>query len=493
MKHILVLFAFFYLATPALAVDHISATCSAADVQAKIILAADGDRVLIPPGDCVWSTHVTIPNAKGIKLQGAGQGVTIIRHNVTSFTSSFNSSMLGVWVAPSNAVVVISDFTIDGNGQGTAKIAFQGAGLDRYRVHHITMNNVSGTGMFAAPDADGTNELSGLWDHITCNGASGGNPHCFQIQGAWGIQTAQTQFTRPIQLGTNHMTYLEDSTINYVTPPDGGADHYSGARVVARYNTVTKTELFGWHGADSSFRGIHSFEHYRNALTNNSQSWVTGNQRSGNGIDFENTATGNYTGLAYSIYRNPNSGFASSWWQLHRGWCGGTNPYDGNIGGTGRPAGYPCFDQQGWFFGPGPNGTKTLTPQYFFLNRINGVLVDPQSGTGHELEDGYIRKNVEFYSDVWASCSGASCTTGVGVGTLANRPASCTPGVGYWATDQGTWNQAPGTPGGQGVLYKCTAPNTWTRYYTPYTYPHPLQTLQGQRTLPVPPVGLSIK
>ncbi|MEK7635603.1 MAG: hypothetical protein AAB405_00765 [Patescibacteria group bacterium] len=26
------------------------------------------------------------------------------------------------------------------------------------------------------------------------------------------------------------------------------------------------------------------------------------------------------------------------------------------------------------------------------------------------------------------------------------------------------------------MLYKCTAPNTWTAYFIPYTYPHPLQT-----------------
>jgi len=25
-----------------------------------------------------------------------------------------------------------------------------------------------------------------------------------------------------------------------------------------------------------------------------------------------------------------------------------------------------------------------------------------------------------------------------------------------------------------GTLYKCTATNTWTAYYTPYAYPHPL-------------------
>src|SRR5947208_1918072 len=63
--------------------------------------------------------------------------------------------------------------------------------------------------------------------------------------------------------------------------------------------------------------------------------------------------------------------------------------------------------------------------------------------------------------------------TGVAVGPLANLPTQCnsgnditgltinSPGVGYWATDTNT-------------LYVCTAPNTWSAYYTPYVYPHPL-------------------
>ncbi len=64
-------------------------------------------------------------------------------------------------------------------------------------------------------------------------------------------------------------------------------------------------------------------------------------------------------------------------------------------------------------------------------------------------------------------------TSGTGHGTLANRPSTCTMGVGYWATDQGNWNQS-GNGFGQGQLFVCTATNTWTLYYTPYTYPHPL-------------------
>ena len=51
----------------------------------------------------------------------------------------------------------------------------------------------------------------------------------------------------------------------------------------------------------------------------------------------------------------------------------------------------------------------------------------------------------------------------------------------YWATDQGSWNTSTSNPegvqlnGADGVLYRCTSTNTWTLYYTPYTYPHPLQ------------------
>jgi hypothetical protein len=64
-------------------------------------------------------------------------------------------------------------------------------------------------------------------------------------------------------------------------------------------------------------------------------------------------------------------------------------------------------------------------------------------------------------------------TSGVGMGTLANRPNTCTPQVGYFATDQGNWNTS-GNGFGQGQLYTCTSPNVWTLTYTPFTYPHPL-------------------
>ena len=59
------------------------------------------------------------------------------------------------------------------------------------------------------------------------------------------------------------------------------------------------------------------------------------------------------------------------------------------------------------------------------------------------------------------------------MGTLANRPVTCTPFVAYWATDQGFWNNKTlGVAAGQ--LYNCSK-KTWTLWYVPYTYPNPLQ------------------
>jgi hypothetical protein len=76
-----------------------------------------------------------------------------------------------------------------------------------------------------------------------------------------------------------------------------------------------------------------------------------------------------------------------------------------------------------------------------------------------------------------------STSPGITYGTLANIPASCSVGQGYWATNQSTTDLTgfvgdivtyPTRQTIAGTLYKCTATNTWTSFYTPYTYPHPL-------------------
>lgn len=90
---------------------------------------------------------------------------------------------------------------------------------------------------------------------------------------------------------------------------------------------------------------------------------------------------------------------------------------------------------------------------------------------------------VETVNQAVNSCSGGpgvNCTpftgnTGAGHGPFASMPNTCTPKVGYWATDKGTWNTSVGASAGkQGALYICTSANTWTLSYTPFGYPHSL-------------------
>ncbi len=105
---------------------------------------------------------------------------------------------------------------------------------------------------------------------------------------------------------------------------------------------------------------------------------------------------------------------------------------------------------------------QALEPIYAWNNILNGEQVNAHSGYPT------LQENRDYYNET-KSFDG---TTGVGVGKLADRPSTCTPGVGYWATDQGEWDSTHDGPDGQ--FYVCTAPNNWSLYYKPYTYPHPL-------------------
>jgi len=106
-----------------------------------------------------------------------------------------------------------------------------------------------------------------------------------------------------------------------------------------------------------------------------------------------------------------------------------------------------------------------------------------------------VRANRDFFNPVGGiqtdSTHPFNGAVGTGFGTHANRPTTCTPGtdisgstpnapgVGYWETDTNTF-------------FVCTAPNTWTLWYQPYTYPHPLVSGASPSTTPSAPQNLRV-
>jgi hypothetical protein len=192
------------------------------------------------------------------------------------------------------------------------------------------------------------------------------------------------------------------------------------------------------------------FECYENSFTTGGSYWCGIFNRSSNGMVFNNTM----------------SGYSSYWMRFDSETICRTAPGYGQpcqaVWETANRDVYPCQDQIGAGIdtGWGTAQSSTEAKLHIFNNTHNGSITAAthttctQSATMVQADRDFWQHNTNFLADP---------TTGIGVGTLAQRPTSgLTTGVKYWATDAY-------------VLYVATGATTWATYYTPYTYPHPLQ------------------
>jgi len=477
LKKLLLIFGILLVPAVSFADTHTAASCKRDDVNSVIQDASfvTGDILSIPTcsgTDGTWDTAgITIPDSKKVTIQGDGDTKTVITHS-----GSFTAVELGV----SGSRVTGIGFMLNGTGM-SVRVSGSGWRLDHNRFYNITGLQRS----CVNPNSYNVSVLpTGLIDNndfSQCRIAVDGFMTFLKQGGAWDDDTV---------LGSENAVYIEDNTF-YRTIGSNVIDSALGSSYVARYNTVTGVSQIFVHSVQSnSSRAGKNWEMYGNSVTSDPHWNDAGiRPRGGTGVIFGNAIAGFHLGAIYldnsRDYIPPDSPTDCTDSCTIVGYCDGSSDADGNT----LENGWPCRDQIGrgkdasaWTSNADAGPAQAAQPMYAWFNTSADssgamVYIRPVS-VGHIVED----------RDFYTGSTTFSATSGVGCG--ADVPTmNCTPnelsdiGPGYYKLGTGEscsdftgYTGKSHTKSFSGTLYRCTATNTWSEYYTPSTYPHSLRT-----------------
>ena len=519
-----------------------AASCSASDVQnAFNSVTSSTTTVNIPSGSCNWSTQVrlTIPSGN-TSLTVQGQSTTNITCTAaglctgsatdgTTIVDNYNSNSSPLIITTNStpsSLFRLTGITIQG-GSGLVKyqgFIIMGGSSQNFRFDHSHLNTTTYSPAVSTAGMQVQGCIYGVADHNIVDNPSGSvNNGIQEYQGACnGDSTNQGNgaWASATALGTANSFYLENNIFN-----NGfGNDCLYGGRFVFRYNSFNATApaaAIQTHatGSTTDGRGCRSWEFYNNTVTAQSGNYINDLffLDSGTGVLWGNTIPSSSAGggTGYKNVIGADNDRTNNDDHMHTpctsgtncsnsfGLCGNQNAtqsfdsvWDRNSNTT---TGYQCLDEPGTgqsdlLVGTFPkkcdqtsgqcgngnyNGTwpnQALEPIYEWADAY-GPVPNNQSDIW-STNYGPMTQNQDYYLGTTNSGNPISFngTSGVGAGLLSARPSTCAPLVAYWATDQNT-------------LYQCSSTNTWTAFYQPYTYPHPLT--QGFSGSPNPPTNLS--
>jgi len=514
------------------------AGATVSQVQSAINSASNNATITFAAGSYSWTSEIQFSTANGVTLICASAPASSAPWGASTTSpctiNSTTSVVLGLVTFSGTLpnLYRISGFTFVPTGNPQALIWIDSYGnsgvnvMQQLRLDHNTFNVVAGGVAVFTGDVSYITYVYGVMDHNLLESQTGANAQLIQMIGSPDASPAH-----PTPLGTAYNMFLENNTLSFTSMSNAGegcVDGWAQNNMVIRYNTSNDC-LWTTHGTTHS-GGPLNIEFYNNTISVDAGSVAQGfqdcyrcfhHQGSGEFVAFNNIFTAysgkngevismaNYRGYANGPSIDGNApacdGTVSSVsWE-------GVTITDGNRSPGGTWYGYPCYRQPG----RAPNGN--YVPMYAWNNYWSDTLaeigiVNPDFGgtvpngsfpptnctttsSGNcDYNSFQMQANREWYNAVSASAQSSSTspfngTTGMGFGSLANRPTTCTTstetayaqgaaGVGYFATDTNT-------------LYTCSATNTWTAYYTPYTYPHPLVSGDPPPPPPAPPTNLT--
>jgi hypothetical protein len=527
-----------------------AASCNESDVSTALGKVGSGSYIFaIPSGTCVWTSQLsyTVPAAvTNLTIQGqttvnctgtagaSSYACTSTANTVLidSYTSGGSGApLLAITTGAASSHFRLSGITFQGGAMGSSGIQkYDGfirlfGASQNIRVDHSDFNTTTYTGTTTAGGMTIYTPLNGVVDHVTCEMI--GESNCVRDYSG-SADYGDTSWSQPTQLGSSNFIFLENDIFN----AGAANDCDQGGRMVIRYSTIisssTQSDTGLWQGhqmgqGTTRNRSCRVLDVNNNYVYNPNPSGNT-EYAVANLIAFTGLAWNNTIGTGYNydiVFSNDrelaaqNAGVTIPAPSNGPGYCGNsssgsTSAWDGNSVAV---TGYPCMDQTGRGQGVLANGQAYPN----MLNTVTGTI----SWLQQELEPWYVWNetiasgnvynlptyngvlmiaNRDFYAQVSASANSSPTspfngTTGAGFGTLANRPTTCTAGLG------GTYNSSPTGSYGVGyfatdtsTLYVCTATNSWTAIYTPYTYPHPLVVGGAggsSNNAPAPPTNLA--
>ena len=414
-------------------------------------IVQSGDTINVSADPATWTSKLDI--SKGINLIGAGIGNTVITNNIGSeqYLIAYNS--------PSNSAY--------------------------FRVSGFTFDLNDNKALFVEPSSEPTVALIRIDHNRFTNSSASGS--CVFYKGAFGVidNNVIDDIKYPFRTdafsgatwtaydddfwGTSLSMYIEDNVIDFQGSGWPISDSDFGGRYVIRYNTVKEL-----NGAHYSLTDVHGGRgQYYGAM---------GAEVYGNYVDAG----------SYQIHLGPHRGGRAT---IHHNNIIDTDDPVVKIYSHTCPTGEPIERQK-------------HNNSYHFQNRedTTGTLVRNYTN----LDDcGSATENSRYWMDN-TDCIGGCSSVSSGVGCGSTLPATCTPSAdvtkgstAFWLTNQsctslsGLTGASTEVRGGnrnpssiiEGTLYVCTATDTWTAWYTPLTYPHPLRvdTTPTPTTPPTPP------
>lgn len=431
-----------------------AADCTHAAVSAAVASAVAGDTVSVPAGSCTWGSTLAIN--KGISLIGAGIGRTVITKSSSAGTIvSYEPADKAV-----NRLIRISGFTFDmAGGGGAALYVYSGMTnilQTKLRIDNNRFQNIA----LGSTQHQFIRHSGGIYG-VVDNNQFGLSTYPMRTV-FWPGQPGWENYEGVVFGKADNNLFFEDNVFEGVQW--GITDCDNGNRYAYRYNTVTLTEpvypLFDMHG---------------------------------------NQGGKYYACMGGEIYGNRIIGSTGGTFLDHRGGRAFVfnNSFSSSMGIQVREEFNDSLDPVNYVGPNGPQYSQKVSGSYYWNNRVGvaGSVPSPYITTDCAwcYQNGLVAGK-DFFSD--------NTSPGVGRGPLQNRPASCTSGQAYWATNQsvtdltGMVGAKPATPI-TGTFFRCTAGGTWDSGVSPLPYPHPLRSGQSSPTPPAaslaPPTSLTVR